>query len=118
MSRDVFQRCIIFIYMQRYNFCVDEYFFEVKLKMKKPQIYKICVFGESGVGKSTLLNKYFKEANNESLGVPPKLTLGVTFYQGTLKVDDVDLILHVWELTGAEKFKDLKIKRTKREGNL
>lgn len=86
--------------------------------MKKPQIYKICVFGESGVGKSTLLSKYFREADNESLGAPPKLTLGVTFYQDTLKVDDVDLILHVWELTGAEKFKDLKIKKTKREGKL
>lgn len=86
--------------------------------MKKPQIYKICVFGESGVGKSTLLSKYFRESDNESLGAPPKLTLGVTFYQDTLKVDDVDLILHVWELTGAEKFKDLKIKKTKREGIL
>ena len=86
--------------------------------MKKPQIYKICVFGESGVGKSTLLSKYFREADNESLGAPPKLTLGVTFYQDTLKVDDVDLILHVWELTGAEKFRDLKIKKTKREGKL
>lgn len=86
--------------------------------MKKPQIYKICVFGESGVGKSTLLSKYFRETDNESLGAPPKLTLGVTFYQDTLKIDDVDLILHVWELTGAEKFKDLKIKKTKREGKL
>ncbi len=86
--------------------------------MKKPQIYKVCVFGESGVGKSTLLSKYFREADNESLGVPPKLTLGVTFYQDTLKVDDIDLVFHVWELTGAEKFKDLKIKKTKSEGKL
>ena len=86
--------------------------------MKRPQIYKICVFGESGVGKSTLLSKYFRETDNESLGAPPKLTLGVTFYQEKLKIDDVDLILHVWELTGAEKFKDLKITKTKREGKL
>ncbi|MFX1364697.1 MAG: hypothetical protein ACFFCE_12990 [Promethearchaeota archaeon] len=86
--------------------------------MKKPQIYKICVFGESGVGKSTLLSKYFKEADNKSLGAPPKLTLGVTFYQKTLKIDDIDLILHVWELTGTEKFKDLKLTKTKREGKL
>ncbi len=86
--------------------------------MKKSQIYKICVFGESGVGKSTLLSKFFREADNESLGVLPKLTLGVTFYQKTLKIDDADLILHVWELTGAEKFKDLKITKTKREGKL
>ena len=86
--------------------------------MKKPQIYKICVFGESGVGKSTLLSKYFREADNESLGAPTKLTLGVTFYQNTLKIDNEDLILHVWELTGAEKFKDLKIKKTKREAKL
>jgi len=87
-------------------------------KMKKPQIYKLCVFGESGVGKSTLLSKYFREADNKSLGVHPKLTLGVSFYQNKLKIDDDDLILHVWELTGTEKFKDLKIKKTKREGKL
>ncbi len=93
-------------------------FLEVKLKMKKPQIYKICVFGESGVGKSTLLSNYFKETDNKSLGVPPKLTLGVRFYQKTLKIDDIDLILHVWELTGAEKFKDLKITKTKGEAKL
>jgi len=86
--------------------------------MSRPQIYKICVFGESGVGKSTLLNKYFKEADNESLGTSTKLTLGVTFYQNSLKIDEKDIILHVWELTGVEKFKDLKIKKTKREGKL
>ncbi|MFX1313343.1 MAG: hypothetical protein ACFFHD_12120 [Promethearchaeota archaeon] len=86
--------------------------------MKKPQIYKICVFGENGVGKSTLLSKYFKETDNKSLGAHPKLTLGVTFYQNTLKIDDVDILLHVWELTGEEKFKDLRIKKTKRDGKL
>ncbi|MFX1446302.1 MAG: hypothetical protein ACFFHV_23145 [Promethearchaeota archaeon] len=86
--------------------------------MKKQQIYKICVFGESGVGKSTLLSKYFREADNKSLGLHPKLTLGVSFYQNNLKIDDEDLILHVWELTGVEKFKDLKITKTKREGKL
>ncbi len=86
--------------------------------MKKPKVFKIIVFGESGVGKTTLLSKCFKEADNESLGVPPKLTLGVSFYKDTIEVDGETFILHIWELTGNPKFKDLIIDKTKREGKL
>ncbi|MFX0138376.1 MAG: ArsR family transcriptional regulator [Candidatus Hodarchaeota archaeon] len=84
--------------------------------MAKIPKFKICVFGESGVGKSTLISKCFKEADYESLGMTPKLTVGITLYNGIINLDGMDIKLQIWELTGKEKFKNLKIPKTKREG--
>lgn len=78
--------------------------------MRKPQVYKIFVFGEGGVGKSTLNSQCFKELafiSNESVKVPPKETIGVSFYHDTLVIDGSEVKLQIWELTGKEKFKVL-----------
>ena len=78
--------------------------------MQKPQVYKILVFGECGVGKSTLNSQCFKELafmNNESAKVSPKETIGVSFYHDTLVIDGSEVKLQIWELTGKEKFQDL-----------
>ena len=78
--------------------------------MPKSQVYKILVFGECGVGKSTLNSQCFKELafmNNESAIISPKETIGVSFYHDTLVIDGSEVKLQIWELTGREKFLDL-----------
>lgn len=72
--------------------------------MEKSPVFKICVFGNSGVGKSTLIGKYFKEANIEGLAINPKDAIGVVFYQGTINVDGIKVVLHIWEISGEDRF--------------
>ncbi len=73
-------------------------------KMEKSPVFKICVFGNSGVGKSTLISKYFKESNIKGLTINPKDAIGVVFYQGTINVDGIKVILHIWEISGKDRF--------------
>jgi len=75
--------------------------------MEKSPVFKICVFGNSGVGKSTLIGKYFKEANNVDLSIKSKDTIGGVFYQGSLIIDGVKVFLQIWEISGNERFRFL-----------
>ena len=81
--------------------------------MQKSSVFKICVFGNSGVGKSTLICNHFKEISIESLGISSKDAIGAVFYQGTLIVDGIKVILHIWEISGQDRFQDLFKKHIK-----
>ena len=72
--------------------------------MQKPITLKICVFGNRGVGKSTLIRQCFKEYKPESLGASPKETIGVEFFQDDLEVDGLAVKLQIWELIGDKRF--------------
>jgi small GTP-binding protein len=72
--------------------------------MQKPIILKICVFGNRGVGKSTIISQCFKEYNPENLGASPKKTIGVEFFQDDLEVDGLVVKLQIWELMGDKRF--------------
>ncbi len=73
-------------------------------KMQKPKIFKICVFGNLGVGKSTLISQCFKESDNKNIGGSPEKTIGVIFYQGIIEVDGIEVSLQIWELIGDKRF--------------
>jgi small GTP-binding protein len=65
--------------------------------------FKICIFGEGGVGKTTLVNRYLTgifEANT-------KMTLGLDFYIKEIELDDMKIILQIWDFGGEDKFKFL-----------
>ena len=65
--------------------------------------FKVCVFGEGGVGKTTLVNRYLTgifEANT-------KMTLGLDFYVKQIELDDMKIILQIWDFGGEDKFKFL-----------
>lgn len=72
--------------------------------MQKPIKFKICVFGNLGVGKSTLISQCFKEFNNKKIGIPPKKTIGVTFYQDVIEVDGIEVELQIWEFIDSKRF--------------
>ena len=73
--------------------------------MRNPPIFKICVFGESGVGKSTLLSQSFEEFYNEKYEKPTEITIGVSFYRGMLDIDGTEVKLQIWKFTGSNKEK-------------
>ena len=85
--------------------------------MAKEPILKVCVFGESGVGKKTLIQQCFKEYVNEQFLAPTKLTLGVDFFNGKLDIDGTTFTIQIWHFTGSnkEKFRPEKMGKGKKK---
>ncbi|MBY9003234.1 MAG: GTP-binding protein [Candidatus Lokiarchaeota archaeon] len=62
--------------------------------------YKICVFGESGVGKTTLARRYLTGYFEEDI----KLTMGAELFVKYIKIDDIRIILQLWDFGGEDDF--------------
>ncbi len=66
-------------------------------------MFKICFFGDGGVGKTTLIGRYitgiFK--SNQSL------TIGVDFHVKKIKVNDKLVSLQIWDFAGESRFRFL-----------
>ncbi|MFW9968807.1 MAG: Rab family GTPase [Candidatus Odinarchaeota archaeon] len=65
--------------------------------------YKICVFGDSGVGKTTLINRYLTNKFYENI----KSTLGAAIHIKLLDLENGKATLQVWDFGGEDKFKFL-----------
>ena len=65
--------------------------------------YKICIFGDGGVGKTTLVKRYITGKYSEDL----KLTIGVEFYTKHIFIDDINVNLQIWDFAGEHQFKNL-----------
>eukprot|EP01125_Pyxidicula_operculata_P017816 TRINITY_DN628_c0_g1_i1.p1 TRINITY_DN628_c0_g1~~TRINITY_DN628_c0_g1_i1.p1 ORF type:complete len:178 (-),score=37.87 TRINITY_DN628_c0_g1_i1:605-1138(-) len=66
-------------------------------------LYKVVVIGDSGVGKSNLIDRYTKDTFREET----KTTIGVEFGHKTIKVDDKVIKAQIWDTAGQERFKAL-----------
>ncbi len=69
------------------------------VKIKK----KICIFGDGGVGKTTLTNRYLTGIFEERY----QLTIGMDFYLKKLELDGNKISLQIWDFAGEEKFRFL-----------
>ncbi|UCC21260.1 MAG: GTP-binding protein [Promethearchaeota archaeon] len=65
--------------------------------------YKVCVFGDSGVGKTTFVNRYLTDSFHENI----KSTLGAAIHIKLLESSNGKVTLQVWDFGGEEKFKFL-----------
>ena len=67
--------------------------------------FRICVIGDSSVGKTSLLTRYcdnvFKENYNS--------TIGVDFRVVSLKCKNISAKVHIWDTAGQERFKSISI---------
>jgi small GTP-binding protein len=72
---------------------------------KHKYLFRICLLGDSGVGKTSVLTRFcdnsFKENYNS--------TLGVDFRIVTLKYKDIISKLNIWDTAGQERFKSLAV---------
>lgn len=76
----------------------------VETKQQKLNLtYKICVFGDSGVGKTTFINRYLTNKFYENI----KSTLGAAIHIKLLDIENGKVTLQVWDFGGEEKFKFL-----------
>ncbi len=65
--------------------------------------FKICIFGDGGVGKTTLTNRYLTGIFEERY----QLTIGMDFYLKKLELDGNKISLQIWDFAGEEKFRFL-----------
>lgn len=74
--------------------------------ISKTRIYKICIVGDGGVGKTTILYQYVDGTFIEST----KMTIGIDFFVKSIFIEDsnVTIILQIWDLGGQEHFTSVR----------
>lgn len=65
--------------------------------------YKMCIFGDGGVGKTTLVNRYISGKYSDAF----KMTIGVDFYTKSIEIQNIKVNLQIWDFAGEHKFKNL-----------
>ena len=65
--------------------------------------FKVCIVGDTGVGKTTLLHQYL----NKRFKSDAETTIGSNFFVKYVKIPDAKqlITLQVWDLAGQEHFK-------------
>ena len=66
-------------------------------------IFKLILIGNSGVGKSSIIQRYMKQTFEESY----KCTIGVDFLMKTLEINNKTVKLQLWDTAGQEKYKSM-----------
>jgi len=69
----------------------------------KYPFYKICIVGDFGVGKTTLLHQYLERRFTPNVGT----TIGSNFYIKQIKVPNIKNLItaQIWDLAGQDHFK-------------
>lgn len=65
--------------------------------------YKICIFGDGGVGKTSLTERYLMGFYSYDT----KRTIGASFYQKNLMYKGLLVSLSIWDFAGEEEFRSL-----------
>ena len=66
-------------------------------------IFKIILIGNSGVGKSSILQRYIQKVFNESYAS----TIGVDFFMKSITMGDKSIKMQLWDTAGTEKFRSI-----------
>ena len=71
---------------------------------REPDVmFKICLFGDGGVGKTTLLGRYLTGLFKSN----QTITIGVDFHVKKLEVDGKIVLLQIWDFAGENRFRFL-----------
>jgi small GTP-binding protein len=65
--------------------------------------YKMCIFGDGGVGKTTFVNRFITGTYKEDFG----MTIGVDFHTKHLEIEGKKVYLQIWDFAGEQQFKTL-----------
>ena len=66
-------------------------------------IFKIILIGNSGVGKSSILQRYIQKVFDENYSC----TIGVDFFMKSLNIGEKSIKLQLWDTAGTEKFRSI-----------
>lgn len=70
---------------------------------KYEYIFKIILIGSSGVGKSSILQRYIQKTFNDSYAS----TIGVDFFMKSINIGEKTIKLQLWDTAGTEKFRSI-----------
>jgi small GTP-binding protein len=65
--------------------------------------FKLCIFGDGGVGKTALTHRFLNRVFDEDL----KMTIGADFSVKDVNVDSEEITLQIWDFAGEERYKIL-----------
>ena len=65
--------------------------------------YKICIFGDFSVGKTTLCSKYLTGIFDSGI----KVTMGINIRVKEFKLKDNTIALQIWDFGGEKRFREL-----------
>jgi Ras-related protein Rab-11A len=71
--------------------------------MQKDNRFKLCIFGDGGVGKTTFTQRYLTKVFKEDL----KMTIGADFAVKDVQIDDHRVVLQIWDFAGENRYKVL-----------
>jgi Ras-related protein Rab-7A len=72
---------------------------------RKKVLLKVIILGDSGVGKTSLMNQYkYKKFSNQY-----KATIGADFLTKEVPIDDRLVTLQIWDTAGQERFQSLGV---------
>lgn len=66
-------------------------------------MFKICLFGDGGVGKTTLVTRYLMGVFKGNQDI----TIGVDFHLKKLEIADKKIALQIWDFAGEDRFRFL-----------
>jgi len=69
----------------------------------KDHLFKVILLGESGVGKTSLMNRYVNNKFHEQY----KATIGADFLTKEVDIENKTAILQIWDTAGQERFSSL-----------
>ncbi len=72
-------------------------------RSKKKNFLKIVILGDSGVGKTSLLQRYVQR----KMPAHQKPTIGADFLKKEVTIDNTVITLQIWDTAGQEKFQSL-----------
>ncbi|EPX72417.1 GTPase Ypt7 [Schizosaccharomyces octosporus yFS286] len=72
---------------------------------RKKHLLKVIILGESGVGKTSIMNQYV----NKKFSKDYKATIGADFLTKEVLVDDKVVTLQLWDTAGQERFQSLGV---------
>ena len=67
------------------------------------QLLKIIILGDSGVGKTSLMNQYVQKKFDNRY----KATIGAEFLSKEIQIDGQDVKVQIWDTAGQERFQSL-----------
>lgn len=72
---------------------------------RKKILLKVIILGDSGVGKTSLMNQYV----NKKFSKQYKATIGADFLTKEVMIDDKLVTMQIWDTAGQERFQSLGV---------
>lgn len=72
---------------------------------KNKVLLKVIILGDSGVGKTSLMNRYVNDRFTQAY----KATIGADFLTKETKIDDKLVTVQIWDTAGQERFQSLGV---------